>query len=165
MADSSFACPSPSSQADRRSLQSGSATSNPPHNPVGGGANHLAVVAVGGMVWGTLLPAGDYLTNRSLVSPWITCGAHSLGTGERPAGKLEPQAFLSTNLEVTREQILLWFRQRWQVEVTFEEVRVHLGVETQRQWSDLAMLRTTPGILALFSIVVLLAQSSSANFP
>jgi hypothetical protein len=75
-----------------------------------------------------------------------------------PAGKLEPQAFLSTNLEATPEQILLWFRQRWQVEVTFEEVRAHLGVETQRQWSDLAILRTTPALLALFSIVVLLAH-------
>jgi hypothetical protein len=42
-----------------------------------------------------------------------------------PQGKLEPQAFLSTNLEATPEQILLWFRQRWQVEVTFEEVRAH----------------------------------------
>lgn len=75
-----------------------------------------------------------------------------------PQGKLEPQAFLSTNLEATPEQILLWFRQRWQVEVTFEEVRAHLGVETQRQWSDLAILRTTPALLALFSIVVLLAH-------
>ena len=75
-----------------------------------------------------------------------------------PQGKLEPQAFLSTDEEATPEQILLWFRQRWQVEVTFEEVRAHLGVETQRQWSDLAILRTTPVLLALFSIVVLLAH-------
>ncbi len=46
-------------------------------------------------------------------------------------------------------RVLLWFRQRWQVEVTFEEVRAHLGVESQRQWSDLAILRTTPALLAL----------------
>jgi DDE superfamily endonuclease len=75
-----------------------------------------------------------------------------------PTGKLEPQAFLSTDIHATAEQILLWFRQRWQVEVTFEEVRAHLGVETQRQWSDLAILRTTPALLALFSIVVLWAH-------
>jgi hypothetical protein len=56
-----------------------------------------------------------------------------------PQGKLELQAFLSTNLEATPEQILLWFRQRWHVEVPFEEVRAHLGVETQRQWSDLTV--------------------------
>ncbi len=47
---------------------------------------------------------------------------------------------------------------RWQVEVTFEEVRLHLGVETQRQWSELAILRTTPALLALFSIIVMLAN-------
>lgn len=75
-----------------------------------------------------------------------------------PNGKIEPQAFLSTDVNATPEQILLWFRQRWQVEVTFEEVRAHLGVETQRQWSDLAILRTTPALLAVFSIVVLLAN-------
>jgi hypothetical protein len=43
------------------------------------------------------------------------------------------------------------------VEVTFREVRDHLGVETQRQWSDRAIGRTTPCLLALFSIVTLLA--------
>src|SRR3954451_131591 len=43
------------------------------------------------------------------------------------------------------------------VEVTFREVRDHLGVETQRQWSDRAIARTTPCLLALFSIVTLLA--------
>lgn len=75
-----------------------------------------------------------------------------------PTGQLEPQAFLCTDLEATAEQIVLWFRQRWQVEVTFEEVRAHLGVETQRQWSDLAILRTTPALLALFSMVVLWAH-------
>jgi hypothetical protein len=53
-----------------------------------------------------------------------------------PTGKLEPQTFLSTDIHATAENILLWFRQRWQVEVTFEETRAHLGVETQRQWSD-----------------------------
>ena len=47
---------------------------------------------------------------------------------------------------------------RWRVEVTFQEVRAHLGVETQRQWSDKAIARTTPCLLALFSIVALLAD-------
>jgi hypothetical protein len=47
--------------------------------------------------------------------------------------------------------------QRWSVEVTFEEARAHLGLETQRQWSDLAIARTTPVLLGLFSIVTLLA--------
>lgn len=68
-----------------------------------------------------------------------------------PKGEFDPQAFLCTNLSATPTDILLWFRQRWQVEVTFEQVRAHLGVETQRQWSDLAILRTTPVLFGLFS--------------
>jgi hypothetical protein len=61
--------------------------------------------------------------------------------------------------DVAREplQIVGWFVQRWQVEVTFREVRDHLGVETQRQWSNKAIARTTPCLLGLFSIVTLLA--------
>ncbi len=81
-----------------------------------------------------------------------------------PLGKLDPQAFLCTDLEATPAQCLLWFRQRWQVEVTFQEVRAHLGVETQRQWADLAILRTTPDLLALFSLVVLLTQRLHRQF-
>jgi hypothetical protein len=75
-----------------------------------------------------------------------------------PDGKFEPQALLSTNLELTPKEIVEWFVQRWQLEVTFEEARAHLGIETQRQWSDLAILRTTPVLLGLFSLVTLLAH-------
>src|SRR4051794_40745802 len=51
--------------------------------------------------------------------------------------------------------ILRWFIRRWATEVTFAEVRRHLGVETQRQWSDKAIARTTPALLGLFSLVTL----------
>jgi len=74
-----------------------------------------------------------------------------------PAGKLRTEAFFSTDLEASEEQILTWFVLRWNIEVTFEELRAHLGVETQRQWSDLAIARTTPALFGLFSIVVLMA--------
>jgi hypothetical protein len=47
---------------------------------------------------------------------------------------------------------------RWQLEVTFQEVRRHLGFETQRQWSDLAIERTTPALLGLFSLIALFAH-------
>lgn len=73
-------------------------------------------------------------------------------------GKFEPQALLSTDLSVSAQQIVEWFVLRWQLEVTFEETRAHLGVETQRQWSDLAIARTTPALLALFSLVTLFAH-------
>jgi hypothetical protein len=72
-----------------------------------------------------------------------------------PAGKLAPQAFLATDIESTPAEILGWFVSRWRVETTFQEVRAHLGVETQRQWSDLAIARTTPALLGLFSLVTI----------
>jgi hypothetical protein len=75
-----------------------------------------------------------------------------------PTGKLDPKAFLCTHLQTAPLDILRWFVRRWTVEVTFEEVRRHLGVETQRQWTDLAILRTTPCLLGLFSIVTLMAD-------
>jgi hypothetical protein len=75
-----------------------------------------------------------------------------------PKGKFKTQALLCTDLHIKPEQILKWFILRWQLEVTFQEVRTHLGVETQRQWSDWAILRTTPALLGLFSIVTLLAH-------
>jgi hypothetical protein len=76
-----------------------------------------------------------------------------------PAGQFEPQAFLSTDPSVPPAQLIAWFVARWPLEVTFHEVRAHLGVETQRQWSDLAILRTTPALLGLFSLVTLFAEA------
>lgn len=75
-----------------------------------------------------------------------------------PQGKYEAIALLSTALDLEPLQIVNWFVQRWQVEVTFEEVRTHLGVETQRQWSDKAIERTTPILLGLFSWITLAAH-------
>jgi hypothetical protein len=75
-----------------------------------------------------------------------------------PKGKFKTQALLSTDRTVAPVQIIKWFVLRWQLEVTWREVREHLGVETQRQWSDLAILRTTPALLALFSLVTLIAH-------
>jgi DDE superfamily endonuclease len=76
-----------------------------------------------------------------------------------PQGKFEPQALLSTNLDSTPEQIIAWFVRRWTMEVTFAEARAHLGIETQRQWNDRAIARTTPALFALYSLVVLMAQT------
>jgi hypothetical protein len=74
-----------------------------------------------------------------------------------PSRRFDPQALLCTDLAQEPLQIVRWFAQRWQLEVTFREVRDHLGVETQRQWSDKAIARTTPCLLGLFSVVTLLA--------
>jgi hypothetical protein len=80
-----------------------------------------------------------------------------------PTGEKEPQAFLSTDLGADPADVLRWFVRRWRTETTFEEARRHLGVESQRQWSDLAILRTTPALLGLFSLVTLWATRLAAE--
>ena len=74
-----------------------------------------------------------------------------------PCRRFDPQALLCTDPAQEPLRVIRWFVQRWQLEVTFREVRDHLGVGTQRQWSDKAIGRATPCLLALFSIVTLLA--------
>ncbi len=75
-----------------------------------------------------------------------------------PSGEKEPQAFLCTDQAADPVDILRWFVRRWRTETTFEEARRHLGAETQRQWSDPAILRTTPALFGLFSLVMLWAS-------
>ena len=75
-----------------------------------------------------------------------------------PKQRIKPTALLCTKLDVDINQIINYFIQRWTVEVTFEEVRAHLGVETQRQWSDLAIARSTPVLMALFSLITIWAD-------
>jgi DDE superfamily endonuclease len=75
-----------------------------------------------------------------------------------PEGKFKTQALLCTDLEADPQKILGWYVMRWQLEVTFQEVRKHLGFETQRQWSELAIRRTTPALMGLFSVVTLIAH-------
>ena len=111
-----------------------------------GGKTHLIEVTTHTCLWYT--PGYDPLPIR-----WVLV--------RDPLGKLKPTAFLATDQAVDPLQILRWFIMRWSVEVTFQEARAHLGVETQRQWSDLAIQRTTPALLGMFSLVTLLAQHLS----
>jgi hypothetical protein len=75
-----------------------------------------------------------------------------------PLGEFRPQAFLCTDLDAGPADILSWFVRRWATEVTFAEARRHLGMETQRQWSDRAVARTTPALLGLYSLATLWAD-------
>jgi hypothetical protein len=72
-----------------------------------------------------------------------------------PDGRREPEAFLCTDTQASPRDVLDCFDRRWSVETTYEEARGHLGVETQRQWSDPAIFRTTPLLLGLYSAVTL----------
>jgi hypothetical protein len=91
------------------------------------------------------------------------CRRHRWVLIRDPESRFQPQALLGTDLAQEPAQIIAWFVRRWSVEVTFQEARAHLGVETQRQWSDTAIARTTPCLLALFSIIALLANRLSAR--
>ena len=75
-----------------------------------------------------------------------------------PTGKMDPVPLFSTDINLSGEQIIELFVERWSIEVTFEEVRAHLGVETQRQWSDGAIARTTSALMGIFSLVSLMAN-------
>jgi DDE superfamily endonuclease len=110
---------------------------------------------------------GEYKQVRLLseVCLWYTPGERPVPirwvlVGD-PAGKLRPAAFFSTDLDLAPAQVVEWFVLRWNVEVTFEEGRRHLGVETQRQWSALAIARSTPALFGLFSLVCVMAARLS----
>ena len=127
--------------------------------------------------WTEALPAWYDGTTRTVefapqTALWYHSGKHPAPIRwvliRDPLGQFRPQALLSTDLEVAPVQIVEWFVLRGQFEVTFQEVRAHLGVETQRQWSDRAITRTTPALLGLFSWVSLashLAQKEGPAIP
>jgi len=74
-----------------------------------------------------------------------------------PQDEFETHAFMSTETGHKPMQILSWFVRRWRIEVTFEEARAHLGIVSQRQWTDAAIARTTPILFGLFSLITLMA--------
>lgn len=80
-----------------------------------------------------------------------------------PRGEFATQALLCTDLHADPERIISWFVRRWQMEATFQEVRQRLGFETQRHWSERAIQRTAPALLALFSVVALFAHQQMAQ--
>jgi hypothetical protein len=82
-----------------------------------------------------------------------------------PAAKCAPQALVCTTVDAQPEQIVSWFVLRWQWKTTFQAVRTHVGVETQRQWNEQAILRTTPALVGLFSLVTLLADQQWRHRP
>lgn len=108
-----------------------------------GQSNKVMQIATGTALW--------YKSNDPLVPlRWVLI--------KDPEGRMAPVALLCTALELDAQRIINYFIRRWTIEVTFEESRRHLGVESQRQWSDLAIARTTPVLMGLFSIVTLWAD-------
>lgn len=111
----------------------------------------------GGVIRDLKVASGTSLWHRPSYSPlpvrWVLVSD--------PTDKLRPAAFFCTDLQADALQILQWVIMRWSMEVTFQEMHTHLGFETQRQWSDRAIARTTPCLLGLFSFITLLAHQLS----
>ena len=76
-----------------------------------------------------------------------------------PTGKLKPTVLGCTDQNAAPLQIVTWYVGRWNIEVTFEDGRCHLGVETQRQWSRPSVERTMPCLRGLYSLVTLMAYA------
>ena len=107
-----------------------------------------------------------YISNISL---WGVDGFHPVPIRwvlvVDPEGKLDPMPLMSTDLDISPEKMIALYIQRWNLEVTFEEVREHLGVETQRQWSDKAIARTTPILMGLYTMVCLICNRLQEERP
>lgn len=110
----------------------------------------------------------DWYGGKTEVVDWATGTALWYSTGtpplhirwvlvRDPEGERPTVAYFSTDIHQSAPTVIADFVKRWSHEVTFEEVRAHLGVETQRQWSDKAIERTTPALLGLYSLTVLMA--------
>ena len=82
-----------------------------------------------------------------------------------PAGEMDPLPLMSTDVTLTAIRIIELYVDRWGLEVTFQEAREHLGVETQKQWSDKAIARTTPNLMALYSMVCLIGHRMNEEAP
>lgn len=80
-----------------------------------------------------------------------------------PTGKHPARVLFCTDPTQTAEHIVRDFFKRWNLEVTFEEGRAPLGIETQRQWSDLAIERSTPLLFGLYSLVALFGHALQPN--
>jgi len=80
-----------------------------------------------------------------------------------PDGDMDPLPLMSTDVTLTAQAIIQMYVDRWGLEVTFQEVREHLGVETQRQWSDRAIDRTTPVLMGLYSMICLIGSRMNSE--
>jgi hypothetical protein len=98
----------------------------------------------------------------SAISLWHTPGQDPVAIRwvlvRCPEDSFEPAAFFCSDATISARQIIVWFAWRWNIEVTFEELRACLGFETQRQWSDRAIERTTPCLFGIFSLVTIMTK-------
>ncbi len=108
----------------------------------------------------------QYLTNTSM---WGADGFCPIAIRwvlvRDPTGEMDPLPLMSTDVSLAAIKMLELYVDRWGLEVTFQEAREHLGVETQKQWSDKAIARTTPILMAVYTIVCLIGNCLNEEEP
>lgn len=70
-------------------------------------------------------------------------------------GTHRDEYFFTTDVTMTAKQVIETFTGRWSMEVTFQELRAYLGVETTRGWIARTVLRAEPCLFCLYSVVAL----------
>jgi hypothetical protein len=68
-------------------------------------------------------------------------------------GTHRDEYFFTTDITMTAQQVIETFTGRWSMEVTFQEVHAHLGIETTRGWIKQTVLRTERCLFGLYSVV------------
>lgn len=127
----------------------------------------LATLAAGPSTPWQKLTAAEWYGRQSQELEYITGTAVWYHTGKQPVAirwvviRLNDKltGLVSNDEHLPADEMITYFVRRWSMETTFALVRAHLGVESQRQWSDGAIARTTPVLMGLYSIVTLLAHS------
>jgi len=108
----------------------------------------------------------QYLTNTSM---WGADGFCPIAIRwvlvRDPTGEMDPLPLMSTEVNLSAIKMMELYVDRWGLEVTFQEAREHLGVETQKQWSDKAIARTTPILMALYTMVCLIGNRLNEEAP
>lgn len=64
------------------------------------------------------------------------------------------EAFYSTVVDATAEQVLTWYSMRWSIEVTFHDSKQHLGFEDPQGWTQQSVERTAPMAMLLYTLIV-----------
>ena len=113
------------------------------------------------------LEVADWYGGQSQTVDYVTATALWYHTGKKPVAirwvwirlKDKLTGLVSNDPSLRADEMIGYFVRCWSMETTFALVRAQLGVETQRQWSDLAISRTTAVLMGLFSLVSLLANS------
>lgn len=98
------------------------------------------------------------LTLISGTGLWYRCGTKATWTRwvyvRYPEDKRRDEVLYTTDSNLKPHEIVEMYVTRWSLEITFEETRRHLGLETLRNRTLTAVQRSVPMLLALYSFIM-----------